>query len=279
MTMTSGANWARTRRNAWPRWRPEFGKDCGSIGIAGRGGGDGRHLAKDAGALLVIAADGPGGESIFDDASLIGEVPDFSAGRDAGAFGDNVSIDGEGGPDSCAEGDADSPRDAAGGTGSNFSEEKGVGIVEEADLLRLPAEALGKELAETHSIEIGELVAHLADAGLVIEGAWHGQFRAEDLAGLAGCLLAEGVEDLNEGIRSLFGGMRGGDDGAKPIGIFVADGGGNVASPHVVNQDRLCESAVTRTSKDGRLIALSSLPMIAIGKGLLHRDLGNSPFL
>ena len=78
---------------------------------------------------------------------MVGDVPDLAARWDAGAFVDHVSIDGKARADAGSQRDADGARDTRCGSRADFAKQVSGGIVEEADLLRLPVKAPRERLA------------------------------------------------------------------------------------------------------------------------------------
>ena len=69
------------------------GLGCGGVSVCR--GGELRNFALYAGVSLIGALDGAGGDGIFEDSAIVGEIPNLSAGRNAGAAGDEMAIDGE----------------------------------------------------------------------------------------------------------------------------------------------------------------------------------------
>jgi len=88
-----------------------------------------------------VLAQEAGGDEVFDGGAIVRKVPDFAAGRNSRAGGDDAAIDGEGAANASAEGDADGAGEALGGAGSDFAEQEGGCVVDEFDLRWLPAEA------------------------------------------------------------------------------------------------------------------------------------------
>jgi hypothetical protein len=173
-------------------------EDFAGVGICRRGGCDGRHFKVAAGASQVFAFDGARGDQVFDGAVAVGIVPYLAAGGHTLTLGDLSAIDGEGAADAGAESEADGAFCAFDCSGADFAEEVRAGIVEEAELIAHPAEALGQGTAEIAAVERGELVLHEAHAGFGIEGEGHGEGCTGDGL-LSGCGLdAQPVQEVGE---------------------------------------------------------------------------------
>ena len=111
--------------------------------------------------------------------------------------------------------------------------------MKEAHLAGLPAKAVSQRLAQVHVVEVGQLVAHQADAGREIEGAGHGDFSPRRDFKADRSLNAERVKQADEGIRGLLGGVMSACDRSEPIAVIQANRAGDMAAPHIVNKDRL----------------------------------------
>ncbi len=173
---------------------------------------------------------------IFNDAAFIRYVPNLSTGRHSCAFSHHPATDGEGRTDTCTQRDADRARNSECGSDTHFAEEESGGIIEEADLIRLPPKALCQGLGQVDAVEIREFVVHPTYAFYIVEWTGHCQLGAEGVV-FGGGLFSEGVEDIEKGVAGMVLRQACPRYRAEMIIVGKAKCGRDMASTNVVYQD------------------------------------------
>src|ERR1019366_7871098 len=107
---------------------------------------------------------------------------------------------------------SDGTRRAFGYASPDFPEEKRGGVIDEANLRRLPAKTSCKRDFQVYAEQRLELMAHLADALLVVEGTGHANIRPRDFCERDACGLrspsCEGVKEAYKSVGGIAHGVR-----------------------------------------------------------------------